>query len=380
MKNLLPKTWQFDTKNITTDTNEKWLIPPIVDLCARLNKFGDGTSFTHECQTAIKNGILHVCTPPDDGAVRESSSLLKEVREKAANHGLNLHMLGALTQGLKGEKLANIADIKAGGAIGVSNARFAFANDEVLLRALEYAKAFDIKVFFYPDEPSLSKGVAHDGYIASYHGLAGIPWLAETVALAKQILMVEETGICAHFSQLTCRTSVDLVRFGKARGLPITCDVAMHQLFLTDDDIEGYNANAHVYPPLRSNTDQRALRQGLADGTIDAICSHHEPLSSTDKLMPFAESVAGISNFDTFVSLACQLVADGVLTDTQLVEKICLNPANIAGITDYEQIGGAVLIDPNQAWQVTKQSILSKGKNTPFLGDELFGKVVQTFF
>lgn len=383
MKTLLPPTWQSpNLDNVPTDG--KWLIPPIVDLCGRLREPGHqphGT-LSSEGKTARMNGILHVVLPPDTNPVLENGSLLKGLKQKAwADGGIHLHILGALTAGLDGKQPANLAGLKQGGAIGVTNATKGFENDLVMLRTLEYASTFDLKVFFYPDEPSLSAGgVAHDGYIASFHGLQGIPWLAETIALSKQILMVEETGLSAHFSQITCRTSVELIRWAKQKGLPITCDVAMHQLHLTDDDIEGYNAHTYVLPPLRSNTDQQALIKGLRDGTIDAICSHHEPLSSSSKQAPFAESTAGISNFDTFVSLGCKLVADGILTAEQLVEKICTNPAKIAGITDYETIGGAVLIDPNQSWTVGKDTILSAGKNTPFFGQVLTGKVEQVFF
>lgn len=383
MKTLLPPTWQSpNLDNVPTDG--KWLIPPIVDLCGRLREPGHQShgTLSSEGKTARMNGILHVVLPPDTNPVLENGSLLKGLKQKAwADGGIHLHILGALTAGLDGKQPANLAGLKQGGAIGVTNATKGFENDLVMLRTLEYASTFDLKVFFYPDEPSLSAGgVAHDGYIASFHGLQGIPWLAETIALSKQILMVEETGLSAHFSQITCRTSVELIRWAKQKGLPITCDVAMHQLHLTDDDIEGYNAHAYVLPPLRSNTDQQALIKGLRDGTIDAICSHHEPLSSSSKQAPFAESAAGISNFDTFVSLGCKLVADGILTAEQLVEKICTNPAKIAGITDYETIGGAVLIDPNQSWTVGKDTILSAGKNTPFLGQVLTGKVEQVFF
>lgn len=264
----------------------------------------------------------------------------------------------------------------------MSNARHGFANDDVLLQALEYAATFDIKVFFYPDEPSLSKnGVAHDGYIASYHGLAGIPWIAETVALSKQLLIVEETGVSAHFSQLTCKSSIDLIRWAKQKRLPITCDVAMHQLHLTDDALIGFNSLAYVLPPLRSNTDKNALIKGLQDGTIDAICSHHEPLAKTAKQAPFAECRAGISNFDTFIALGCELVRSGILTPEQLVEKACTNPAKIAGIGAlYQQKGGAVLIDPNFKWTVNQDSMLSQGKNTPFINSDLMGKVEKVFF
>ncbi|OOR88261.1 aspartate carbamoyltransferase [Moraxella caviae] len=382
MKNHLPTDWKMP--NFTDLSEQAWVIPPIVDLCARLREPGHQAHGTlaSEGQAARKNGILHVVLPPDTNPVLENGSLLKGLREKAyQDGGIHLHILGALSAGLEGKQPANLAGLKQGGAIALSNANASFENDLALLRMLEYAKTFDLKVFFYPNEPSLSKGgVAHEGYIASFHGLQGIPWLAETIALAKQMLMVEETGVAAHFSQLTCRTSLDLIRFGKERGLPITCDVAMHQLHLTDDDIEGYNANAYVLPPLRSNTDQKALIKGLKDGTIDAICSHHEPLSGSSKQAPFAECSAGISNFDTFVSLGCKLVADGILTSEELVEKICLNPAKIAGIQNYAQIGGAVAIDPTLAWTVSKDAMHSQGKNTPFMGRTLTGKVLAVDF
>lgn len=383
MKNLLPPTWQQPNLD-SVNTDNKWLIPPIVDLCGRLREPGHQSHGTlaSEGTAARTNGILHIVLPPDTSPVLENGSLLKGLREKAyQDGGVHLHILGALTQGLDGKQPANLAGLKQGGAIGVTNTARGFESDLVMLRTLEYASTFDLKVFFYPDEPSLSKGgVAHEGYIASFHGLQGIPWLAETIALSKQLLMVEETGLAAHFSQITCRTSVELIRWAKSKGLPITCDVAMHQLHLTDDDIDGYNAHAYVLPPLRSNTDQQALIKGLQDGTIDAICSHHEPLSSSSKQAPFGESSAGISNFDTFVSLGCKLVADGVLTAEQLVEKVCLNPAKIAGIADYESIGGAVLIDPAKSWTVAKDTMLSAGKNTPFMGQQLTGKTVATFF
>lgn len=385
MKNLLPDHWQFDLNQLPNATADTWLLPPLVDLCARLREPGHQQHGTlkSEGNAARQNGFLHVVMPPDTQPVLENGSLLAGLRERAyQDAGIHLHVLGALTAGLAGEFPANMLGLKQGGAIGVSNARRGFANDDVLLRALEYAATFDIKVFFYPDEPSLSKnGVAHDGYIASYHGLAGIPWIAETVALTKQLLIVEETGVAAHFSQLTCKSSMDLIRWAKQRGLPITCDVAMHQLHLTDDALIGFNALAYVLPPLRSNTDQKALLEGLQDGTIDAICSHHEPLAKTAKQAPFAECRAGISNLDTFVALGCQLVRDGILTAEQLVEKIASNPARIAGIEQqWRAIGGAVLVDPNQTWQVTPDAMHSAGKNTPFIDSTLTGRVQQTFF
>lgn len=361
-----------------------WAFPPIVDLCAHLPNLGFGQygTLSSEGKAAYQNGILHVVSPPTCSPIIQDGSMIQGLKDKAKKDGgIYLHVLGALTQNLAGEHPANLLGLKQDGVVAVSNGRKPFASDRALLSTLEYAKTFGLKVFFYPDEPSLSKGgVAHEGYIASYHGLQGIPWLAETVALAKQILMVEETGVSAHFSQLTCRSSLDLIRFAKSKTLPITCDVAMHQLFLTDDDLVGYNANAYVIPPLRSQTDRQALWQGLKDGTIDAICSHHKPLSVSDKAAPFADSIEGMSTFDTFVPWGCQLVAEGVLTPEQLVQKICLNPAKIAGIENYAAIGGYVLIDPNHQWTLSDDTMLSQGKNTVMMGRKMIGKVVSTHF
>lgn len=383
MQNLLPNA--FTKPDKLTDNPKHWLLPPLVDLCARLREPGQQQHGTlkSEGRAARQNGFLHVVVPPDTSPVLENGSLLKGLRERALQDGgIYLHVLGALTEGLEGERPANVAGLQQGGCIAVTNAGRPFSNDLVMLRTLEYAATFDLKVFFYPNEPSLAAGgVAHEGYIASFHGLQGIPWIAETVALSKQLLMVEETGISAHFSQLSCKSSVELMRWAKDKGLPVTCDVAMHQLHLTDDNIEGFNALAYVLPPLRSNTDQQALRDGLADGTIDAICSHHEPLNLTAKKAPFAETTPGISNFDTFMALGCQLVREGVLTPQALVEKICLNPAKIAGIeADYQRIGGAVVVDPSLEWQVNFDSMSSQGKNTPFLNQTLVGRVVETLF
>ena len=386
MQNLLPKNFPKPKNLDETSFNDSyWLMPPLVDLCARLREPGQqqhGTLKT-EGQAMRANGFLHVVIPPDTDPVLENGSLLKGLREKTwQDGGIHLQTIGALTAGLAGERPANLAGLQQGGCIAVSNAGRPFVNDLVMLRTLEYAATFGLKVFFYPNEPSLSEGgVAHEGYIASFHGLQGIPWLAETVALSKQLLMVEETGVSAHFSQLTCKSSMDLMRWAKGKGLPVTCDVAMHQLHLTDDNLEGFNANAFVLPPLRSNTDQQALLAGLKDGTVDAICSHHEPLNDTAKKAPFAEATPGISSADTFMALGCQLVRDSVLTNEQLVEKVCLNPAKIAGIeANYEQLGGAVVVDPTLEWTVTRDVMLSKGKNTPFMGQTLMGKVVEAAF
>jgi dihydroorotase len=234
---------------------------------------------------------------------------------------------------------------------------------------------------FYAEEPQIAKdGCAHEGFIASRQGLPMIPAIAETVAIAKYLLMIEATGVKAHFGLLSCGASVELIRAAKAKGLPVTADVAMHQLHLTEQLIDGFNSLAHVRPPLRSEQDKELLRQGLKQGVIDAICTHHEPLSSSAKMAPFAETQPGITAFDTYVALGIQLINEGLFEPLEWVTKVTSAPAQVANMTArWQAEAGWVLVDPELSWTVSKDTILSQGKNTPLLGQKLTGKVLQTF-
>lgn len=367
------------------DGSGKWLMPAFVDLCARLREPGQKQHGTLQSEGAAAKaaGFLHVVLPPDTKPVQDNGALLKGLREKAyADGGIHLHIIGAQTKGLEGNQPSNMAGLKQGGCIAVSNARAGFADDDVMLRTLEYAATLGITVFFYPEEASLAKdGCVHDGFTASRQGLTGIPAIAETVALAKQLLMVEATGVRAHFGLLSTGASVDLIQAAKAKGLPVTADVAMHQLLLTDATIDGFNSLAHVRPPLRSEQDRQQLRAGVASGVIDAICSHHEPLSSSAKLAPFADTEAGISGLDAFMGLAIELVRQQVITPLQLASLISTNPAKVAGIeADWQATGGWVLVDPELNWKLDSSQIKSAGKNTPFINANLKGKVTDVFF
>ena len=207
-----------------------------------------------------------------------------------------------------------------------------------------------------------------------------IPALAETVAIAKYLLMIEATGVRAHFGLLSCGASVELIKNAKAKGLPVTCDVAMHQLHLTDQLIDGFNSLAHVRPPLRDEQDKALLRQGVKEGVIDAICTHHEPLSSSAKMAPFAETQPGFTAFDTFIPFGVQLGNDGLLEPLEWVKKVTLQPAIVAQMqTRWEQEAGWVLVDPELEWTITKDSIVSNGKNTPLIGATVKGKALVTF-
>ncbi|RKG30609.1 dihydroorotase [Acinetobacter tianfuensis] len=374
-----------DTVAETIDGQGKWLMPTMVDLCARLREPGQQQHGTlkSEGKAALANGILHVFTPPDSKPiVQDNGALIHGLVEKAMlDGGIHLQVIGAQTQGLNGNQPANMAGLKKGGCTAVSNANAPFANDDVVIRTLEYAAGLDMTVVFYAEEPQIAKdGCVHEGFIASRQGLPMIPALAETVAISKYLLMIEATGVRAHFGLLSCGASVELIKQAKAKGLPVTCDVAMHQLHLTDQVIDGFNSLAHVRPPLRAEQDKNLLRQGVKDGVIDAICTHHEPLSSSAKMAPFAETQPGFTAFDTYVPFAVQLIQDGLLEPLEWVKTVTTQPAAVAQMSArWEAEAGWVLVDPELEWTITKETIVSNGKNTPLIGQTVKGKVVNTF-
>ena len=376
-----------ETANVAKiiDGREKWLIPTMVDLCARLREPGQQQHGTlkSEGKAARENGILHVFTPPDSKPiVQDNGALIHGLVEKAMlDGGIHLQVIGAQTQGLLGKQPANMAALKKGGCTAVSNAYATFADDDVVIRTLEYAAGLDMTVVFYAEEHEIAKdGCVHEGFIASRQGLPMIPTLAETIAIAKYLLMVEATGVRAHFGLLSCGASVELIKIAKAKGLAVTCDVAMHQLHLTDQLIDGFNALAHVRPPLRSGNDKDLLRQGLKNGVIDAICTHHEPLCSSAKMAPFAETLPGFTAFDTYVPFGLDLVKEGLFEPLEWVEKVTLAPAKVANMLDrWVEESGWALIDPELEWIITKDSIVSQGKNTPLINQTVKGKVIHTF-
>ncbi|ENX02152.1 hypothetical protein F899_01339 [Acinetobacter sp. CIP 101934] len=369
----------------TINGQGKWLIPTMVDLCARLREPGQQQHGTlkSEGKAARENGILHVFTPPDSKPiVQDNGALIHGLVEKAMlDGGIYLEVIGAQTQGLNGQQPANMAGLKKGGCSAVSNASAPFANDDVVLRTLEYAAGLNLTVVFYAEEPQIAKdGCVHEGFIASRQGLPMIPALAETVAIAKYLLMIEATKVHAHFGLLSCGASVELIRIAKEKGLPVTCDVAMHQLHLTDALIDGFNSLAHVRPPLRSESDKELLRQGVKSGVIDAICTHHEPLSSSAKMAPFAETQPGFTAFDTFLPFGLQLIKEGLFSPLEWVEKVTIAPAKVAKMQErWMNEAGWVLLDPEIEWTLTKESIVSQGKNTPLINQKVKGKVLQSF-
>ncbi|MCG8534179.1 MAG: dihydroorotase, partial [Pseudomonadales bacterium] len=322
--------------DIEFDASDMLVIPGAVDLCARVREPGQSQkgSIHSETHAAAAGGITHLCCPPDTKPIIDTRAVAALIQERAYQSGY-AHVLpiGALTKGLQGQQLAEMHSLREAGCIGVSQLRNPIKNSQVLLRCLEYASTFDLTVFFQCEDQSISpEGGIHSGPTATRLGLPGIPESAETIALSRDLLLVEQTGVRAHFGQISCARSVELIANAQARKLRVSADVAAHQLFLTDDMIDGFNSQFHVRPPLRSETDRHALIDGVKSGVISMLCSDHQPHQASAKSQPFPATEPGISAFETFLPLTYQLVADGVLTESEWVQRIAMNPAHLINL------------------------------------------------
>jgi dihydroorotase len=368
------------------DATGLWAFPGGVDLSAWLREPGLDHKATLRSETlaAAASGLTTLCYQPEPGANFDTAAQVKLIDEISHRAGYaNVAVLGNLTSGMKGEQLSNMASLKRAGCVAVTNGWQAFHSLQTLRRAMEYAATHELTVFVYPLEHALAAGgYMHEGEVSTRVGIPAIPSAAETVAVAQTLALASHTGAKVHFCRLSARLSVKLIRQAKESGLDITADVAAHQLFLTEMDVSDFNPLCHVMPPLRADRDLDALREGLADGTIDAICSDHQPHEVDAKLAPFQQTAPGISGLETLLPLTLRLVEDGVLDLQTALRKITSNPAKIIG-SDAGQISvGApadlVLFDPDTLWDLDIRTMRSAGKNTPFAGWNFNGTVKHT--
>jgi dihydroorotase len=360
--------------------------PGLIDLCARLREPGEEHKATIASETtaAAASGISSICCPPDTVPVIDTPAVAELIFQKSSNSQKSkVFPLGALTHGLNGKTLAEMDALKSAGCIGVSNAYAPIVDTEVLRRALEYAATCEITVHLYCEDDYLrNNGVAHEGPVSTRLGLPAIPETAETVAVSRALLLVEQTGASVHFCRISTARSIELLAEAKARGLVVTADVGIAHLHLTDMDISSFNTDCYVLPPLRSQRDKEGLRTGLANGTITAICSDHQPHESDAKSAPFSMTEPGASTIEMLLPLTLQLVRDKNLTLQQAVAALTSAPAKIAGMdTGNLSIGSRAdicIFDPESSWTVERDALLSAGKNTPFASWEMTGKVTHT--
>ncbi len=371
----------------TIDGKNLWLMPGLVDLCARLREPGHAHKATmkSESTAALAAGITALCLPPDTRPVIDHAAVVNRVNRIAkAAGGAYVYMLGALTQGLNGEALAEMSALKQAGCVGVSNALMPVKSTLIARRALEYAASLKLTVHVVPLDAALANGgCAHEGPVATKLGLPSIPVAAEAAAMRQWISLVEDTGARVHFGRLSSARGVALLESAVARKLPVSADVAAHQLFLSEDDVDGFNAMAHVIPPLRSAADRDALREAVAAGLIDSICSDHQPHEADAKINPFPLTEPGVSALETLLPLALRLVHEGLLSPLQAARRLSQSPAAILGVRGGELAVGApadlALIDPEAAWTLRAKEFRSAGRNTPFAGHRFRGRAVRTW-
>ena len=368
------------------DASGQIICPGFIDLSVRLREPGHSQkgSIVSETHAAAAAGVTSLCLPPDTKPTIDTPAVVEFIKDKAEKAGYpQVYMLGALSQGLAGNDLSNLFALKQAGCIAVSNAGNSLNNLLILRRAMEYAATHDLLVIYRANETSLSgKGCAHEGAVASRYGLPGIPAAAESIALAQCLELAELTGCRLHISQISCKQSVIKLQQAKKYGSNITADVAIHQLHLTENDVIPFDSNYHVIPPFRSQIDRQYLRDGLANGTIDAICSDHQPHDLDAKLGAFPETEAGIASLETLVPLMLELSQQHGIALTQAIAKLTHQPANIlglaAGTLSIGQAADVCVFDPNANWQVNRQNWHSAGINTPYWQQNLRGRVTHT--
>lgn len=359
--------------------------PGLVDLSVSLREPGYTRkgNIASESRAAAAGGVTALCCPPQTRPVLDTPAVTELILERARQAGsCKVLPIGALTRGLEGEQLSELMALRDAGCVAFGNGLAPMANHRVLRHALEYAATFDLPVIFHCQDPHLARGgLAHEGPTASQLGLAGIPESAETLALASYLILVEQSGVRAHFSQLTSAHGAALLAEAKARGLPVTGDVALYQLLLTDQNLQGFSSLYHVQPPLRSAKDRDGLRDAVRSGVIQAIASHHQPHEADAKLAPFAATEPGISSVELLLPLALTLVRDNLLELPELLARLTCGPARALGLPGGRlQVGQAadlVLFDPDGHTLVGRHW-LSRGRNCPFLGQDLPGQVHYT--
>jgi dihydroorotase len=360
--------------------------PGLIDLAARLREPGDEYKATLESEmnAAVAGGVTSLACPPDTDPPLDEPGLVDMLRRRAkALARARVYPVGALTVKLQGKQLTEMAELAEAGCVAFSQADVAIADTQVLWRALQYAATFGFPVWLRAEDLWLAQGgVAHDGEVATRLGLAGIPVFAETVALATLLELVRATGARVHVCRISSAAGVAMLRRARHDGLPLSCDVGMHHVHLSDMDLGYFDAQCRLDPPLRSPRDRDALGAGLADGTIDCIVSDHTPVDEDRKHLPFAEADPGATGLELLLPLALKWGVQAKLNLAQTLARVTSAPARILGVEAGRIAPGApadlVLFDPLAPFRVSAQALKSQGKNTPFLGHELTGRVRAT--
>jgi dihydroorotase len=378
-----PADWKADQ---SIDATNKLVLPGLVELSASLREPGHEHKATVQSETkaAAAAGITSLACLPTTDPVVDTPAQVELIEQLSQSSGMcNVYVIGALTTNLNGENLSEMAALKAAGCVGVSNVFQPMKSSLVLRRAMEYASSQDLTVFSYPLVHALANnGCVHEGVTASRLGLPGIPAAAETAAVAFQIALIEELNVRTHFCRISTQRSVGMISRARFDKLPISADTSILHLYLTDQEIQGFDGLCHNQPPYRTLDDREGLRKGVQDGTLSAICADHQPHEIEAKLAPFQSTEPGSSTLETLLPLTLELVKEDVLSLSDAVNLVTQQPAEILGIPAGNLCVGsnadACIVDLTHSWILNSENILSCGKNTPLLGDQLNGRVTHT--
>ncbi|MGA9116369.1 MAG: dihydroorotase [Bacteroidota bacterium] len=373
-----------------TDVRELWgavVFPGFMDMHVHLREPGaeHKETIASGCAAAAAGGFTAVCSMPNTDPAADDASVVRFIQERArlCMGGLvDVHPVGAVTMGRKGEHLAPLAELSRAGAVAFSDDGDPVHDGEILRRALEYAAMEDRPVIQHAQDRSMTRGgLMHEGFQATRLGLAGMPSIAETIMVGRDLAIAGFTGGRYHVAHISSAGSVELVRQGKNRGVAVTAEVTPHHLTLTDEAVSSYDTNTKMNPPLRPREDVEALREGLRDGTIDVIASDHAPHSFDEKQVEFQAAPFGIVGLETSLGLCLtELVHGGILTLVQLAEKCSVNPRKILRLPPVRVAQGEraclTLVDPSLEWTVDPAGFRSRSRNTPFGGRRLKGRAL----
>ncbi|MDD2900347.1 MAG: dihydroorotase [Desulfuromonadaceae bacterium] len=368
------------------DATGTFVVPGLIDMHVHLRDPGleykeDIVSGT---KAAVAGGFTSVCCMPNTKPVIDNKAIASYIINKARTEGFcNVFPVGSITYGLSGDRMSEMGELKESGCVAVSDDGKPVNNSELMMRSLQYAAGIGIMVISHAEELELvGEGTMNEGATSTELGLKGIPRVAEDLATARETLLAEYTGTPIHIAHVSTKGAVRIIREAKARGVKVTCETAPHYFSLTDDAVRGYNTNAKMNPPLRESDDVAAIKEGLKDGTIDAIATDHAPHHQDEKDVEFNVAMNGIIGLETSLPLSLKLVTDGVLTLNQLIDAMSCKPSKILGLHRGTLAVGAIaditLIHPDMTWTVEADRLASKSKNSPWLGHTLAGGAAAT--
>ena len=369
--------------NRVLDAKGLVVAPGLVDLAVRLREpgFEYKATLESEMQAAAAGGVTSLACPHDTDPPLDEPGLVEMLKFRARTlNQARVYPIGALTLGLQGTRLTEMAELMDAGCVAFSHADAALTDSQILLRGLQYAATFDFPVWLRPQDAALARGgVAHDGQVATRLGLPAIPVCAETVAVSTFLLLAREAGARIHLCRLSSAEGVDMVRQAKASGLKVSCDISINHAHLTEMDIGYFDSACHLTPPLRSMRDRDALRAALIDGTVDALCSDHTPVDDDAKAQPFGTAESGATGVELLLPLALRWAEESQLPLARALARVTCDPARVLGIEAGALTPGKsadiCIFDPERHWSVTSATLRSQGKNTPFMGLEVKGKV-----